>query len=436
MVERVHVVGVGGVGMSAIAQALLDSGCRVTGSDRLLDQGRLTPVLATLRGQGVELYPQDGSGVSGETARLVVSTAIEGDNPDVVAAGRFGVGLVHRAAELARLVSGRQLVVVTGTSGKSSVTAMLGFLLEGAGLDPVVINGAAVAGWDRGGSRIGSVRWGGGKWAVVEADESDRSLMEFEPEHVIVTNASADHFGLDETLELFERFRKRADGVVIDGVAEGERVPEGVKLEGWGGSFVVEGVEYRVAMPGMHNVLNAWQAVRMAVGLGVEPGVLQRVLAEFRGVERRLQRVGWCGGAAVVDEYAHNPDKLAAAWQTLAAAFPAGVCGVWRPHGYGPLRKMMDDLVEAFSRVCREQDTLLMLPVYDVGGTADRSVNSDVLTSHLKGRNVRVVGVADLTEAEVIMRQHAEAGIGVVVTLGARDPGLPELARRLAGLGA
>lgn len=432
MSETVHVSGIGGVGMSALAQALLDEGVRVSGSDRLLDTGDTTETLDCLRAQGVALFPQDGSGVAAGTARLVVSTAIESDNPEVVRARERGVPVAHRAAELARLVAGRRLVAVTGTCGKSTVTAMLGCLLEGTGFDPLVVNGAAVAGWDAGGTRVGSVRRGRGAWAVVEADESDKSLMVFSPEHAVITNASADHFGMAETEALFAAFRARVPGTVVDGRGEAAR-PEGVRLEGWSGFFDFEGVRYEVPMPGAHNVFNAWHAVRMARALGADPARLAEALRGFGGVERRLQRVGFCGGAAVVDDYAHNPEKLAAAWGTLAAAFPGGVCAVWRPHGYAPLRKMMEGLAEMFARVCRPEDTLLLPPVYDAGGTADRSVGSEVLASLLRARGVTVVPVSDLAAAEVEMRERAAAGrAGVLATLGARDPGLARLARRLA----
>jgi len=430
MQEEIHIAGIGGVGMSALAQALLDQGETVSGSDRLLDAGDETGTLACLAAQGVRLCRQDGTGLTPRTARLVISSAIEPDNQEVVRAQALGIPVVHRAAELARLTAGRRLVAVTGTCGKSTVTAMLGCLLEGAGFDPLVVNGAAVAGWSADGSRIGSVRKGAGEWAVIEADESDRSLMVFQPEHAVITNASADHFGLDETLALFASFRDRVPGTVIDGRgADGG--PEGARAEGWSGSFRFEGVAYQVPMPGLHNVHNAWHAVRLARALGAAPDRLASALAAFGGVERRLQRVGRCGAATVVDDYAHNPEKLAAAWTALAAAFPAGVCAVWRPHGYAPLRKMLEGLAMTFAAVCRPQDTLLLPPVYDAGGTADRSVGSDVLASLLREKGVKVLCVRSLDDAETIMRAQAAAG-GVLATLGARDPGLPRLALRLA----
>ncbi|MCL1920371.1 MAG: Mur ligase domain-containing protein [Kiritimatiellaeota bacterium] len=447
----VHIAGIGGVGMSALAQVLIDTGVAVTGSDRLLDTGDMTGVLACLAAQGVRLFPQDGRGVTAQTRRLVVSTAIEDDNPEVIRAKEMGLPVVHRATELAHALKGRRLIAVTGTCGKSTVTAMLGWLLEGAGFDPTVVNGAAVAGWDAGGARVGSVRKGGGEWAVIEADESDKSLMVFAPEHAVITNASADHFGLDETQDLFAAFKARVPGVVVDGreevrefesseVREFERsrVREcrnsetlSIRLEGWDGYFTFEGVEYRVPMPGRHNVHNAYHAVRMARALGADADCLAATLRGFGGVERRMQRVGACGGAAVIDDYAHNPEKLAAAWATLADAFTGGVCAVWRPHGFAPLRKMLDGLTAVFAHACRPQDTLLLLPVYDAGGTADRSVTSADLASRLAAKNVNVFLCDSLEEAEARMRRAGDSGAGALVTFGARDPGLPRLAKRL-----
>ncbi|MFA7174332.1 MAG: Mur ligase domain-containing protein [Kiritimatiellia bacterium] len=428
MRERVHIVGVGGVGMSALAQALLDSGAEVSGSDRLLDSGGGTPVLETLAAQGVALFPQDGSGVLAGVGRVVISSAIESDNPELMRAAELKIPVEHRAVALARVVAGRELVAVTGTCGKSSVTAMLGVILEGCGFDPLVVNGAAVIGWSAGGGRIGSVRSGRGV-AVIEADESDKSLMAFKPDHAIITNASADHFDMRETLGLFDAFRGRVAGHVIDGISEGDALGQ-VEIKGWESRFVHDGVQYKVPLPGMFNVHNAAHAVRMALALGADAGDVAAALSAFKGIERRLQLIGYCNQAAVIDDYAHNPEKLKAAWQTLSAVFPGGICGLWRPHGYTPLRKMMDELVEVFAAVCGVEDTLLLLPVYDAGGSATRDVSSADLAFKLAGKGVKVELVNDLKAAEVRMRELS-AEKGALVCFGARDPGLPQLAAEL-----
>jgi UDP-N-acetylmuramate--alanine ligase len=449
MTGHYHLIGIGGVGMSALAQAMLDAGAGVSGSDRLLDAGDATDTLQRLRGQGVTLHPQDGSGVIAGAAGVIVSTAIEPDNADLLRAQALGIPVLHRAAALAQVVAGRRLIAVTGTCGKSTVTAMTGWMLANCGLDPVVVNGAAVVGWDEDG-RVGSVRKGAGEWAVVEADESDRSLLVFDPEHAVITNASADHFDIEETRQVFARFRQRVRGTIIDGAAEcgafrlrsgqvrspstalrASAEPDALELHGWSSRFVLDGVPFTVPAPGRHNACNAWHAARVARLTGVPAADLARALATFRGVERRLQRVGEVQGAVVIDDYAHNPEKLAAAWTTLTGVFTR-VCAVWRPHGFGPLRNMMDGIVETFVRVCRPQDQLLVLPVYDMGGTADRSVRSEQLVDRLVARQAPARLVESLEEAESILRSCAAPGVALV-TFGARDPGLPRLARRLVG---
>ena len=427
--ERVHLAGIGGVGMSALAQALLDAGCTVSGSDRLLDRGDETATLQCLRRQGVALFPQDGSGVQPGLSRVIVSSAIEDDNPELEACRAHGIPVAHRAAELARLVSGRRLIAVTGTSGKSTVTAMLGWLLAGAGLDPLVINGAAVPGWDANGTRIGSVRTGRGAWAVIEADESDRSLLAFEPRYAIITNRSADHFDLAETDRIFDAFRERVAGLVLEEMPPEDALHE--EASAWRGTFELEGAAFTLPLPGRHNLVNAWQAVRMARAAGAALPDLQRALAEFPGVERRLQRLGECRGAAVIDDYAHNPAKLEAAWRTVAAAFPR-IVALWRPHGYGPLRNMLEALAAMFAAEMRPADRLLLLPVYDAGGTARRDINSNALAARLAARGVAVNEVADTSAAEWLMRDAACPGTALLIC-GARDPDLPRLGRRLAG---
>ena len=420
-----HLIGIGGVGMSALAQALLDIGEEVSGSDRLVDGGDATPNLARLRAQGVAIFLQDGSGVRSGAGRVIMSTAIEDDNPDLAAARELGIPIAHRADALAAAFAGRRQLAIAGTCGKSSVTAMTGWLMAEAGLDPMVVNGAGVVGWESD-SRVGSTRKGAGGWAVFEADESDRSLMAFDPSAAVITNASADHFPLAETEALFARFRAGVRGPVIDGTGE---APQDVALEGWSGSFTWRGRRFTVNLPGAHNVQNAWMALRAAEACGADIDCLATALASFRGIERRLERIGVARGVTVVDDYAHNPAKLSAAWHALAAAFPR-VAALWRPHGYAPLRKLKDDLADAFAAVMRPADTLVLLPVYDAGGTTDRSINSGALADAMAARGAKAILVSTATEAEDALIAAAAPGT-VVATMGARDPDLPRMARRI-----
>ena len=416
MSGTVHLVGIGGVGMSALAQALLDAGCTVTGADRALGGSGARPgVLAALARAGVRLFPDDGSGIGPDTARVIVSTAVEETNRDLQCARARDIPVVHRAAALAELLAPRRLVAVAGTCGKSTVTAILGHLLAESGFDPVVVNGAQVVGWDAGGTRVGSTRKGTGAYAVAEVDESDKSLVAFKPFAAVVTNASADHYSKAEMDAVFAAFVRGVPGPVIDG----RRTP-----------MVPSAAARTIPLPGEHNAVNAECALRMAAALGADPARLAAAIRTFPGVERRLQRVGTCGGAVVYDDYAHNPEKLHAMLATLQAAYPKGVAVVWRPHGYAPLRKMLEALAAMFRATLRPCDELLVLPVYDAGGTTDRSLNSDALVARLNASPVRFV--EGLEDAETHLRTHAPA-FGALVVAGARDPGLPVLARRLAG---
>ena len=375
--------------MSALATALVKLGDEVTGADRTLG----TPNIRFLESLGVRVFPDDGSGVDSSTDEVIVSTAIEETNRGLKKANALNIPVTHRAKALARTLSGYDLVAVVGTCGKSTVTAMLGHILAECGLDPMCVNGANVPGWE------GAVRFGKGRYAVAEVDESDKSLVAFRPYAAIVTNASADHYSKEEMDEVFDAFVKDAPGPVID--ARGET--------------------YR---PQDYNAQNASLAVRMAVALGCDRLAAEAAMASFGGVERRLQKYG----ANVYDDYAHNPEKLKAMWLTLAERHPEGICVIWRPHGYAPLRKMADALVEMFAETIRPCDRLLLLPVYDAGGTTDRSVNSEVLADRLVGKCERV---ADLDAAYEWCLCHAKE-YAAFVTCGARDPGLPALARRLS----
>ena len=444
--ERYHLVGVAGVGMSALAEALLARGARVSGSDRFLDQGAGVPTLDILRAAGVALHAQDGSGVTADTTGVIVSTAIEPDNPDFEAARAMGVPVLHRAEMLARLVRGRRVIAVAGTSGKTTVTGLTGWLLEQGGLKPTVVNGGAVLNW-KGPRALGNIRDGRDDLWVIEADESDRSFLHFEPDWEIITNISRDHFELPETLDLFRTFaRKGRAGVVCgrgvaealrggdDGIGEGALIETSFDDEERGGQagFVCEGRFFPSPLPGRHNVENAWLAVVLCRRLGVPLPVLGEALPAFRGIERRLERVGESGGVVVMDDYAHNPAKISAAWRTMAQLHRR-VLGTWRPHGFGPLAAMRRELGDLFAAVCRPEDRLYLLPVYYVGGTATRAVTSDDLARDLRARGVRVETPPDYPALLAALKSEARAG-DAVLFMGARDPELPRAARRFLKL--
>jgi UDP-N-acetylmuramate--alanine ligase len=279
---------------------------------------------------------------------------------------------------------------------------MLAHVMAACGMDPFAVNGAAVVGWN------GSVRAGRGTFAVAEVDESDKSLTAFHPYAVIITNSSSDHYSKEEMDHVFDDFVMGVEGPVIDG-----------RL----GRYDAD-----TSLPGAHNRQNAGLALAMAVALGADEAEARSALLSFPGVERRMQSVGFCGDAQVYDDYAHNPEKLSAMLTTLQQRHAKGVAVLWRPHGYGPLRKMIDALAAMFNKVLRAQDKLVLLPVYDAGGTAQRIINSDALAARIDGS----IFVKTPEEAFTLLKARASA-FGAIVTAGARDPELPVMARRLSG---
>ena len=429
-----HLVGVAGVGMNPLAQALQGFGWNVSGSDRYADQGQDLEVIRKLKHIGIRFCPQDGSGVTPETKAVVVSSAIEKGNPDMAAAERQGVPVRHRAEMLAELVHGRETVAIAGTSGKTTVTGMMGWLLEQLGADPTVVNGGVLVNW-AGPDRIGNVRIGHTGVCVVEADESDKSLLRFAPEWAIITNMSADHFGLEETERLFSEFRAKVRKTCILGWEPG--MPwQGLKpeLSRTGACFSYAGVDFELPMLGAHNAENALQAAVLCERMGYDLHRVRDALAGFRGIQRRLERVGESHGVTVIDEYAHNPAKIEAAWRAVAP-YHRRVIGFWRPHGFKPLALMFDDLVACFGRICQPTDRIFLMPVYYAGGTVAKQMDSDELVRKLQARGIPAAWVGTYDQLmEAALREVREGD--VVLCMGARDPGIPQFASDLVrGIG-
>ncbi len=427
--QSCHLVGVAGVGMNALAQALSGGGWRVSGSDRYQDQGQDLEVIRKLKEAGIHFFSQDGQGVRPDTGAVVVSTAIEQDNPDIAAANRLHVPVRHRAEMLAELVAGKEVVAIAGTSGKTTVTGMVGWLLEQLGADPTVVNGGILVNWADT-HRIGNVRTGQSRLCVIEADESDRSLLRFSPDWALITNMSADHFNLEETERLFAQFRSQVRRECL--VGWDPAMPwHGVvpQLDKTGARFNYEGLKFELPMLGAHNAENALQATMLCrrMGFGLKP--IRDALSQFHGIQRRLEKIGEAGGVTVLDEYAHNPAKITAAWRAVAPHYQR-VLAFWRPHGYKPLALMFDDLLATFKALCRPEDRLYLLPVYYAGGTVSKQRDADELVAKLCAQGVPAEWVTDYEVLMADVLAQVRAG-DVVLCMGARDPGIPQFAREL-----
>jgi UDP-N-acetylmuramate-alanine ligase len=345
--------------------------------------------------------------------------------------------VVHRAGMLAELAQGRRCVAVTGTSGKTTVTGMIGWIMEQLGTDPTVVNGGVVLDWQAP-DAVGNVRAGHGDWWIVEADESDKSLLNFAPDWAVITNVSKDHFELEEVIALFRDFcAKVGKGIVAgSGVREILKLPGLISppiapsIEGGAWKFNFKELVFTVPAMGRHNAENAAMAVALCDKLGLPLDGVRDALARFRGIHRRLESVGTRRGVRVIDDYAHNPAKISASWKAVAESAQR-ILGFWRPHGFGPLALMKDEVADALASVCRPQDQFFVLPVFYVGGTASRSYTSEDFVHLLQSRGVPAVFAPDYVSLERQILASCREG-DTVLAMGARDPELPRSARRIA----
>jgi UDP-N-acetylmuramate--alanine ligase len=452
--RRYHMSGVGGSGMAPMAQLSAALGAEVTGSDRNLDRGVVLPWFEHLRAAGVRLLPQDGSGVVPGLDAVVHSSAVEPNNPDIRRAEALGIPRIRRGPFLARIANERRAVAVAGTSGKSTITAMTAHILVAAGLDPSFLGGGAAVALP-GALAPGSLRIGRQEWFVVETDESDGSVTEFAPAVATVANLSRDHKEPEVVAAYFASLlRGTREGAVVNAGDPGLRsvalppsletvfaavegapawtkpglIAGDVRLTPDAVAFDLAGTTVHVPFPGRATVENALLAVATAVLAGVPIRDAGRALATFSGVRRRFERIGAAGGVDVFDDFAHNPVKIRAALEALR---PEGALWIYyQPHGYGPTRFFRDELIEAFRAGLEQGDRLLLAPIYDAGGTADRSIRSEDLAEPLKraGVDARVTG-SRAVAAEAVLH-GARAGDRVVV-MGARDDTLPLYARSL-----
>lgn len=449
--------GIGGSGMTPLALIIQAAGGHVEGSDRALDQGRNTEKFDFLRAQGVRLHPQDGSGVRRSEQILVTSAAVEESVPDVQAARRVGAAVTTRARLLADLFNASDRSVgVAGTSGKSTTTGMIGWILHRAGRDPTIINGAEMKNFISVDAPFAAVRIGHGNEFVCEVDESDGSIALFRPRVAVVNNVSLDHKPVEELRVLFGDFARKAETPVLNldnretaalandfkpGQAltfslrdtradlfagPAEYLPDGV-------AFAVTGrasakvVDVTLKVPGRHNTANALAALSVALACGVPLADAAEFLGEFGGIRRRLEIVGTAHGITVIDDFAHNPDKISATLDTMHA-FSGRLLVMFQPHGYGPLRLMRADLVNCFAQGLRSDDVLLMPePVY-FGGTVDRSVGSSDIVGEIARSGRSALALADRNACGDKLLQLARPGDRIVV-MGARDDSLSQFAR-------
>jgi UDP-N-acetylmuramate--alanine ligase len=452
--------GIGGSGMLPLALILKGQGAEVAGSDRSRDQGRTPEKFAWLESLGFGLHPQDGSGIASAEQTLIASAAVEDTVPEVVRAKELGCPRMSRAELLATLFNAAPAgIAVGGTSGKSTVTGMIGWIMTEAGRDPTIMNGAVMKNFARPDAPFASARVGGGDVFVSEVDESDGSIALYRPTVAVLGNVSLDHKSLEELRELFGDFLARADvaAVNLDDAESAALAARAKSLVSFGidsdhadlsvtpGTLAEHpttltatihdrrsGASHPIALrvPGRHNLANALAAIAAASAAGVPVGQAVEALASFTGLARRFDIVGTSpGGITVIDDFGHNPDKVAATLRTLKT-HPGRVLAFFQPHGYGPLRQMGAELAETFARLLGPQDiTILCDPVY-FGGTVDRSEGSDRIVRLIREAGGQAEHIPSREACGDRLAELAQPGDRVII-MGARDDTLTVFAKEL-----
>lgn len=439
--------------MMPLAMILAGQGTKVAGSDRSLDTGRLPAKFDALRALDIDLFAQDGSGITGPDQVVIASAAVEDTVPDMVQAVALGCPRMTRAELNADLFNAAPLSIgVAGTSGKSTVTGMIAWILQSLGRDPTVMNGAVMKNFATPDAPFASALVGSDDIYVSEVDESDGSIALYSPHVAVLNNVSLDHKSLEELRALFGDFAGKARTTVVN-VGDAESAALTMALDrSRTTTFAVErdadltarnlkpqafaigfdlmtqdsSTPVRLAVPGRHNVANALAAIGAAMAAGIPLADAARAVEGFTGLRRRFELVGEVNGVAVIDDFGHNPDKIGATLDTLHA-FPGRILALFQPHGYGPLKVMRRELVETFVTRLRPDDRLILPdPVYQ-GGTVTREVTSGDIVADIaaSGRNAR--HIPDRAAAAAHIVGQAQPGDRIVI-MGARDDTLSLLA--------
>ena len=458
--SSIHLVGVGGIGMSGLAQLLRALGCRVSGSDRDMSSPENLRLFGLLEQQGITIFPQDGSFARAVRPDCVVySTAVEEGNPDFAAIP--DVPRIHRAAALERAIglyaADGVTVAVSGSAGKTSVTSYLAEMLNLAGIDAGCLDGGMVRAFAAG-VFPGNFH-PGRRYFVFEADESDKSLLDYSVDYAIILNIGCDHYDEKELARVFGEFLRRVrKGVVLSDrvfAALSGMIPSGLTVRtlseqrspeqgsadyyvsayglssGRAFAAVNNGATFELPQPGVHTALNMTAVAAMLEMVGMDWNKLALLTGRVRGAARRFEFVGRCGGAAVYDDYAHNPQKLGCCLTTAQSLTPGGrVFMVWQPHGYRPLGFMSAELGAMLRETLRPQDVFMLLEPFYAGGSSSFSPHSADVAAGWGIANV--IAPADRKAVESYVSSRLAAG-DILLICGARDNSLPRWAGEFTG---
>jgi UDP-N-acetylmuramate--alanine ligase len=441
-------IGVAGSGMSAIAQYLQGTGKHVSGSDRFFKEGEYNETKEKLEAEGIQCFLQNGDGINSTTDLIVVSTAVEDTVAEVQKAKELNIPIIKRAELLAVIAASKKTIAVGGTSGKSTTSAMLFDILEYAGLQPSIIGGAGLISIIKQG-KIGNAKVGAGEWLVIEADESDGSIVHYKPAIGLLLNVDKDHKEMDVLMEVFAVFKNNSEKFVVnqshylakslsqnlandfsvDQNSGAGYIATNFKQNGLTISFDVNGTSFSMNLVGRHNMENALAATAIAVQLGVSLATCAESLQNYEGIYRRHQVKGNKQGVWVIDDFAHNPVKCAAAIEACQPIAPK-VIAWFQPHGYGPTKFLMNDFVEEIGKVLRPDDEIWMSEIFYAGGTAVKDISANDLINDLKANNKKAFFIDNRNDLIENIRPHLTQNC-VLLLMGARDPSLEQFANNI-----
>ncbi|MBX3239825.1 MAG: UDP-N-acetylmuramate--alanine ligase [Chitinophagaceae bacterium] len=447
--DDIFFIGIAGTGMSALAQYLRGLGKKVSGSDRYFLPGSENDIRNKLEAEGILCYPQNGEGISAATQLVVVSAAVEDTVPEVQKARQLGIPIIKRSELLALIADTKKTIAIGGTSGKSTTSAMLFDILQYAGMEPGIISGAGLVSLIKKG-KIGNAATGKGEWLVIEADESDGSIVQYKPETGVLLNIDKDHKEVDVLMDIFDVFKKNTRGAFIvnrshplaaklsgnistDFSADPE-IPAGYtarnfQQNGLTIQFTINDEPFELQTVGRHNMENALAAVTTAALLGVPLKTASAALKNYEGIYRRHQVLGNKNGVWVIDDYAHNPAKCAASIAACQYIAPK-VVAWFQPHGYGPTRFLRHDFVQEIGNVLRPEDEIWMSEIFYAGGTAEKTISANDLIRDLRAEGANAFFAEDRNDLPESLRTHL-TGDSVLLLMGARDPSLEEFAQKV-----
>jgi len=441
--------GISGSGMSALAQVLKAKGYVVKGSDRSFDQNKDLQNKKALESLGIEIFKQDGSAVDKDTDFLYISTAVEESIPDVKKALDLGVRIKKRSDLLSEIFqSYPHGVAVGGTSGKTTLTAMIGFILDKTGKKPTVINGGILKDYENQ-KGIANVILNDGDICVIEADESDGSIEKYTPYIGVVNNITIDHKPIEELKKLFSDFLGRAHYGVVN--LDCENSKELLKLKNVktfsiknekadiylsrikplqnGVSYELKGKTFKLKLIGAFNVANAAAAILATSLLGVDVFEAAKTLEGFSGTRRRLDFIGEKNNITVIDDFAHNPDKVKASVKALRE-YEGRLIVMFQPHGFAPMRMMGRQIIESFALNLKKDDILFMPEIFYSGGSVNRDISSKDLIDYAKSLGTQAFFFENREKIKNEIVKKAQKGDRIVI-MGARDNSLTDFCKSI-----